>query len=292
MKCTPVKRARIALTRAATAPGSLPRSPSAISAASAGASAGVTPRRTSSGVPIRNPFRSPATSSGLVSIELRTTPVAAAAWVKDLPLKDGVQGVANRIVHDRRVSEISGRNPHGNPRVFLAAVGERMTEVAGEVADGVIVHGFTTERYMREVTMPALARGWEKSGKSRSEFELSGPMFVVTGTTEEEMAKARAGTCQQIAFYGSTPAYRGVLDLHGWGDLQPELNRLSKQGEWVKMGSLIDDEMLDAFAVVGEPDDIPRLMLARYGDLLDRISFYAPYRSDPEGWASVIEGFK
>jgi probable F420-dependent oxidoreductase len=184
-----------------------------------------------------------------------------------------------------------GPNPYGNPRVFLAAVGERMTEVAGEVADGILLHGFTTERYVREVTIPALERGWEKAGKSRSEFEVTGPMFVVTGETEEALAAARSGTKQQIAFYGSTPAYRGVLELHGWGDLQSELNRLSKQGEWVTMGELIEDDVLDAFAVTGEPEDIPKLMLARYGDVLDRISFYAPYRSDPERWGRILAGF-
>jgi probable F420-dependent oxidoreductase len=184
-----------------------------------------------------------------------------------------------------------GPNPYGNPRVFLAAVGERMTEVAGEVADGILLHGFTTERYVREVTIPALERGWEKAGKSRSQFEVTGPMFVVTGETEEALVAARAGTKQQIAFYGSTPAYRGVLELHGWGDLQTELNRLSKQGEWVTMGELIEDDVLDAFAVTGEPEDIPKLMLARYGDVLDRISFYAPYRSDPERWARILAGF-
>jgi probable F420-dependent oxidoreductase len=184
-----------------------------------------------------------------------------------------------------------GPNPYGNPRVFLAAVGERMTEVAGEVADGILLHGFTTERYVREVTIPALERGWEKAGKSRADFEVTGPMFVVTGETEEALVAARAGTKQQIAFYGSTPAYRGVLELHGWGDLQSELNRLSKQGEWVTMGELIEDDVLHAFAVTGEPEDIPKLMLARYGDVLDRISFYAPYRSDPERWARILAGF-
>ncbi len=184
-----------------------------------------------------------------------------------------------------------GPNPYGNPRVFLAAVGERMTEVAGEVADGILLHGFTTERYVREVTIPALERGWEKAGKSRADFEVTGPMFVVTGETEEALVAARAGTRQQIAFYGSTPAYRGVLELHGWGDLQSELNRLSKQGEWVTMGELIEDDVLHAFAVTGEPEDIPKLMLARYGDVLDRISFYAPYRSDPERWARILAGF-
>ncbi len=185
-----------------------------------------------------------------------------------------------------------GPNPYGSPKIHLAAVGGLMAEVAGEVADGVILHGFTTERYVREVTMPALERGFAKSGRDRASFEIGGPLFVVTGTNEEEFAAAKQGTKQQIAFYGSTPAYRGVLELHGWGDLQTELNSLSKQGEWVKMGELIDDEMLSTFAVVGEPEEIPGKMLARYGDLVDRLSFYAPYRSDPERWAGVLEGFK
>ena len=185
-----------------------------------------------------------------------------------------------------------GPNPHGTPKVFLAAVGERMTEVAGEVADGILLHGFTTERYVREVTMPALERGWARAGKQRGDFELSGPMFVVTGTNEEEYEAARRGTKQQIAFYGSTPAYRGVLELHGWGDLQGDLNRLSKQGEWAQMGELVDDEILGAFAVTGEPEEIPAKMLDRYGDVVDRISFYAPYKSDRERWARVVEGFK
>src|SRR4051812_7857045 len=150
-----------------------------------------------------------------------------------------------------------GPNPYGPPKVFLAAVGEKMTEVAGEVADGLLVHGFTTERYLREVTIPALERGLAKAGRKREDFEISAPGFVVTGAGEEDMVKAAAGTRQQIAFYGSTPAYRGVLDLHGWGELQTELNSLSKQGEWVKMGTLIDDDILNTFAVVAEPESVP-----------------------------------
>ena len=124
-----------------------------------------------------------------------------------------------------------GPSQFGVPTIQLAAVGEKMTEVAGEVADGIILHGFTTERYVREVTVPALERGWKTAGKTRADFEICGPLFVVTGTTDEERERAREGTKQQIAFYGSTPAYRGVLELHGWGDLQDDLNRLSKQGE-------------------------------------------------------------
>ena len=185
-----------------------------------------------------------------------------------------------------------GPSPPGPPTVQLAAVGELMTEVAGEVADGIILHAFTTERYVREITIPALERGFAKSGKKRSDFDVSGPLFVVTGTNDEEIERAREGTKQQIAFYGSTPAYRGVLELHGWGAAQDELNLLSKQGKWVEMGELITDDMLDAFAVIAEPEDVPKAMLTRYGDIVDRLSFYAPYQSDPERWKQVLAGFK
>ncbi|MDP1821345.1 MAG: LLM class F420-dependent oxidoreductase [Acidimicrobiales bacterium] len=182
-----------------------------------------------------------------------------------------------------------GPNPHGDAKIFLAGVGERMTEVAGEVCDGFLCHGFTTERYLREVTLPALERGAAKAGRAVTDIEISGPAFVVTGTNEEEMAASIAGTKQQIAFYGSTPAYRGVLELHGWGALQDDLNRMSKEGKWAEMGELIDDEMLDAFAVVAEPEKLADGLHARYGDVVQRLSFYAPYASDPARWASVMD---
>ena len=185
-----------------------------------------------------------------------------------------------------------GPNAYGTPKVFLAAVGERMTEVAGEVCDGLLAHGFTTEAYLRDVTLPALERGLAKAGRTRSGFEISCPTFVITGATEEEAANADKAVRQQIAFYGSTPAYRGVLEKHGWGELQPELNRLSKQGEWVQMGTLITDDIVDTFAVRGEPEDIPKQILARYGDVVDRVTFYTPYRSDPDRWKAVLAGFK
>jgi probable F420-dependent oxidoreductase len=185
-----------------------------------------------------------------------------------------------------------GPNPHGDAKIFLAAVGELMTEVAGEVCDGIICHGFTTERYLREVTIPALERGLAKSGRTLDDFEISLPGFVVTGTSENAMAAADAGTRGQIAFYGSTPAYRPVLELHGWGDLQGELNALSKQGRWTEMGELIDDEILETFAVIAEPADIAAGIAKRYGDVIDRTSFYAPYSSEPATWLPVVEALK
>lgn len=182
-----------------------------------------------------------------------------------------------------------GPNDFGPPKVFLAAVGELMTQVAGEVADGLLCHGFTTESYLREVTIPNVTRGLDASGRDRSAIELSLPAFIVSGATEEAMAAAAAGVRQQIAFYGSTPAYRGVLEHHGWGDLQTELNAMSKDGRWEDMGERIDDDMLAAFAVVAEPDRVADELIARYGDLVDRISFYLPYKADPALLATTVE---
>jgi probable F420-dependent oxidoreductase len=184
-----------------------------------------------------------------------------------------------------------GSNPYGNPKILLAAVGELMTEVAGEVGDGFLVHGFSTERYLREVSLPALERGAVKADKKRADLTVSYPGFVVTGRDEKSMAAAAKGVREQIAFYGSTPAYRPVLELHGWGDLQPELNTLSKRGEWVKMGELIDDDILNAFAVVAPLDQVATEVRRRFDGLVDRFSFYAPYRVDPEMWKGVLAGF-
>jgi probable F420-dependent oxidoreductase len=182
-----------------------------------------------------------------------------------------------------------GPSDFGPPLVFLAAVGEKMTAVAGEVADGMLVHGFTTERYLREVTLPALEQGWAAGGKERSQFQLSLPAFIVTGADSEQTERAADAVRQQIAFYGSTPAYRGVLELHGWGDLQTELNGLSKQGSWEEMGRLITDEILQTFAIVAEPADVPKQLLARFGDVVDRLSFYAPYSAAPDVWLPIVQ---
>jgi probable F420-dependent oxidoreductase len=185
-----------------------------------------------------------------------------------------------------------GENPYGAPKIALAGVGPLMTEVAGETSDVFLAHGFTTEKYLREETIPALERGAAKAGRSLSDVEISAPLFIVTGNNEQELEDAKNSTRQQIAFYGSTPAYRGVLECHGWGDMQTELNRLSKEGKWVEMGKLIDDEVLDAFAVVGEPEQIASELTHRFGDVVQRVSFYAPYKSDAERWKAVFRDLK
>src|SRR3954447_25323471 len=141
-----------------------------------------------------------------------------------------------------------GPSEFGAPKVALAGVGDLMTKVAGEGCDGFLCHGFSTERYLREVTLPALTEGRRLAGKTMEGFDINTPGFLVTGETEEELAEAALITKGRIAFYGSTPGYRPVLELHGWGALQDELTKLTKEGRWDEMGSVIDDEVLNTFA--------------------------------------------
>ena len=161
---------------------------------------------------------------------------------------------------------------HGAPRVFLAAVGPGMTEVAGEVADGVITHGFSSARYLREVTLPALERGLAKSRRTRADVEVTCPGFVAVGENDEQLAKIRAALRGQVAFYASTPAYRPVLTLHGWEDLQPELHARSKRGAWSDMAGLIDDDMLDTIVIIATPETLVTRIRERYGGVADRIT--------------------
>jgi probable F420-dependent oxidoreductase len=183
----------------------------------------------------------------------------------------------------------------GAPPVYLAAVGPLMTQLAGEVADGLLVHGFTTERYLRERTIPALEEGLATAGRERSQVAVTLPGLVVSGRTEEEMTEAAQAVKATIAFYGSTPAYRPVLELHGWGALADELHGLSVgrlEDKWTAMRDLVDDEVLGTFAVVAEPEDVAAQVRARYDGLVDRFSVYASYPADLELWDPLVAAFR
>jgi probable F420-dependent oxidoreductase len=147
-----------------------------------------------------------------------------------------------------------------------------MTEVAGEVADGLIIHPFSNEKYIREVTLPAIDRGLAKSGRTRADFEISYTPFLISGSDEASFEREKQTAKNRISFYGSTPAYKQVLGVHGWGDLQIELNGLSKQGRWADMAELVTDEMLNTMGIMGDPETIVPEMKARYGDFTDRTS--------------------
>jgi probable F420-dependent oxidoreductase len=183
------------------------------------------------------------------------------------------------------------RNEYPPPRVFLAAVGELMTEVAGAVADGLLVHPFSTERYFREVTLPALSRARERSGRTRSPFEVVSAAIVVTGSTEEELVAATEQVRTRLAFDGSTPAYRPVLALHGWEGLADELYRLSRtsaEDRWDRMAELIDDDVLNAFAVVGEPQTIGTKLRERWGEFITRYEINDVGIEDPGAALQIV----
>ena len=181
--------------------------------------------------------------------------------------------------------------PYSAPKVFLAAVGEAMTEMCGEVADGHLGHPMVSKRYLEEVTLPALMRGIQCSGRDRGDFQVSSEVMVATGEDDDELTTAMTATRKQIAFYGSTPAYRKVLELHGWGDLHDELNRLSKLGEWDAMGSLIDDDMLNAFAVVGPVDEVGEALRGRCEGVVDRV-LPIFYQASPSCITAALKEFR
>jgi probable F420-dependent oxidoreductase len=183
----------------------------------------------------------------------------------------------------------------GPPPVYLAAVGPLMTRLAGEVADGLLVHGFTTERYLRERTLPALEEGLALAGRGREQVAVTLPGLVVSGRTEEEMARAAAAVKETIAFYGSTPAYRPVLELHGWEALADELHALSvgrREDKWTAMRDLVDDEVLSTFAVVGTAEEVGPMVRERFDGAVDRFSVYASYPAPLELWDPLVAAFR
>lgn len=192
-----------------------------------------------------------------------------ASWYDGEPLKFEGEFYQHTLMTPAFTPE---NKEYGAPRVVLAAVGPIMTRVAAEVADGLIIHPFSNEKYIREVTMPAVEEGLARSGRKREDFEIIYSPFVISGKDEASFEAARAASKQRISFYGSTPAYKNVLAVHGWGDLQGELNVMSKQGKWQEMGELVTDEMLNTFGVMGEPDTIVPEIKKRFGDLVDRTS--------------------
>ena len=184
-----------------------------------------------------------------------------------------------------------GPNPHGPPPVWVAGLGPRMTTAAAEVADGFLLHPFHSERYFREHVALRLDEGLRIAGRARAELSVSVTPIICTAETDEDLERAIDGVNLLLAFYGSTPSYRVTLDAHGWGDLQTELNRLTKEGRWDVIPTLIEDEVRETIAVCGKPDEIGALIRARYGNLVDRVGLSMPYEAPPETLAAVVDGF-
>tara|TARA_Y100000746_G_scaffold35064_1_gene26336 strand:- start:158 stop:1174 length:1017 start_codon:yes stop_codon:yes gene_type:complete len=182
-----------------------------------------------------------------------------------------------------------GKNPFGLPKIYVAGVGPLMTQAAAESGDGFIVHPFHTTKFLENITLPSVKKGLELS--ETQEFDFSVGVMVATGTTDEEIAKARDACKAQIGFYGSTPAYKIVLEQHGWESIQPELNSLTKKGLWQDIPNLISDEILDSIAVTGTPDEVSNIIFDRYGSIASRL---APsiFSGDPEVTKALITSLK
>lgn len=175
---------------------------------------------------------------------------------------------------------------YGLPRLWLAGVKEGMVEVAGEVADGLLVHPLQTERYLRDTLAPALQRGLQRAGRRREDLEVSVALFAVGSDGEREDVRRR------IAFYGSTPAYRHVLEAHGWEQLGAQLHELSRTGGWDRMAALVPDEVVETVAVCGStPDEIVARVHERYRGIADRVNLHAGDRVDLDAWAPLIGAF-
>lgn len=171
---------------------------------------------------------------------------------------------------------------HPFPKLLVGGVGPAMVEVAGAVADGLLVHPLHSAEALARLTMPALARGLDGAGRRREDFEVHAAVLVATTDAEWEDARRR------VAFYGATPAYRPVLAVHGWEDRFDELHRRSRAGEWDDLGSVVDDEMLAAFVLRADtPEETAKEIVRRYAGLADRVSLNAGERSDLDRWADV-----
>ena len=182
---------------------------------------------------------------------------------------------------------------HPHIPIFIAGVNKGLCQLAGELCEGFHVHPFHSTRYLREVTLPNIALGLEKGGRTRADIQLSSSIFVITGQTPAEVAAARQAVRAQIAFYASTPSYHAVMETHGWLDTAERLGMMAARQQWSDMAALIDDEMLAAFAVTGAPDELAGLIQQRYAGLLDRVNYYVPFvpgESD-DYWRRVAAAF-
>lgn len=167
-----------------------------------------------------------------------------------------------------------------SPRVWLAAVGPLMLEAAGAVADGLICHPLLSRSYLADVVEPTVRKGRAANGRTGEPFEVSTLCLVATGRTEEQLADAVAGVRRQIGFYASTPAYKPVLEHHGWGGLHDEAHAMTKAGRWTELGVLVDDEVLTTFAVVAELAAAGVEVRSRFEGLADRVTTSMPYDAD------------
>lgn len=178
--------------------------------------------------------------------------------------------------------------PQRRPPILLAAVGPHMTRLAGTAADGVLCHPFSGPRYLREVTLPRVICGAAEAQRNASDLTISASVLVATGRTEEAFRRSVRETRERIAFYASTPAYRPVLEIHGWDELHEKARRLVQGDRWEELGDLVNDTILEAFAVQAPPHEVGAVIADRYGGLLDRVNISTSHTFSPAEWSHIL----
>jgi probable F420-dependent oxidoreductase len=182
-----------------------------------------------------------------------------------------------------------GPNPFGVPPIAIGGLGPQMVRLAAEVAEGLLVMPFNSAQHFRRRTLPAIGEGLARAGRERSDLTVTGEVIVCCGRDEEEMETARQAGRWLLAFYASTPAYQPVLQVEGWEQLQPELNKLSKSGRWEEMPEMIDDTMLTTLAAVGSPKEVAAGIVDRFGDQVDRVAIYTPHLVADETLGQLVD---
>ena len=174
---------------------------------------------------------------------------------------------------------------HPHIPIYLAGVNTGLARLAGEVADGFQVHPFHSLRYLSEVLLPAIRQGATQAGREPQSIQVAATAFIATNPQEKDFIR------QQISFYASTPSYRRVMALHGWETTAEQLSGLAAHGNWGEMPALVDDEMLDTFAVLAEPDALPAALQTRYAGLVDRLGVYLPFVPGERDsfWRSLLQ---
>jgi probable F420-dependent oxidoreductase len=198
-------------------------------------------------------------------------------WQTGAPLR--YQGESYRII---LMTPFFNPGPiaHPNIPIYIAGVNEGMCRLGGELCQGFHVHPFNTVAYLKQVVIPNIEAGLQKSGRTRAEIALTSAVFVVTGRNAEEMQANAVAAKTQISFYASTPSYEVVLKAHGWEELGARLNKMTREGRWMEMWQEISDDMLREVAVIAPPDELADAVKERYAGLLDRVGYYFPFKPE------------
>jgi len=186
--------------------------------------------------------------------------------------------------------------PIANPDIpiYISAVNEQMLRLAGEECDGVLLHALHTVPYIKEFALPHIETGLAKRGLKRADFDVTTAVVAIPTDDPIYAAWAKSHAQQQIAFYLSTPAYRIVSEIHGWQNTAKELSQMARNNQWADMPALINDDILDSIVVTGSWANLPAIVYKKYGNLLDRVSYYLPFvpGENEDGWLATIHGFR